>query len=74
MAGWLNHALRVQVNPEQGDAELALARTFGIRGYPGFFVLAPGDDEARRVHPFRRGRTISTGQFLSEIKTAAGED
>ncbi len=73
VAGWLNRSLRVAINPEDGDAELALARTFGIGGYPGFFVLRPGSEEARRVHPFRRGRTISTAQFLEELKTAAGE-
>lgn len=74
IAGWLTRAQRVEVNPEQGDAELALARTFGIRGYPGFFVLPPGSDDPRRVHPFRRGQTISTRQFLTELKRAAGED
>jgi hypothetical protein len=73
VAGWLNRAQRVEINPEHGDAELALAREFGIRGYPGLFVLRPGSDDPRRVHPFRRGRTISTSQFLSELKDAAGE-
>ena len=70
---WLSRALRVEINPESGDAELALARRFGIRGYPGFFVVRPDSEEAVRVHPFRRGQTISTKQFLSELKDAAGE-
>ncbi len=73
VATWLNRGLRVEINPEKGDAELALAREFGIRGYPGFFVLRPGSDAPRRVHPFRRGQTISTAQFLSELRDAAGE-
>lgn len=70
---WMNRALRVAINPEHGDAELALAREFGIRGYPGLFVFAPGAETPRRVHPFRRGHTIKASQFLSELRDAAGE-
>ncbi len=73
VANWLSAAQRVQVNPESGADELALARRFGVRGYPAFFVIRADEGEARRVHPYRKGRSISVGQFLVELKQAAGE-
>lgn len=73
VATWLGAAQRVQVNPEAGEAELALARRFGVRGYPAFFVIRPDADKQTRVHPFRKGRSISVSQFLVELKQAAGE-
>jgi thiol-disulfide isomerase/thioredoxin len=61
--------LRVEINPEDGDAERKIASAYGVKGYPTFLVLYPGQ-EAYRVGPFRQSGAMTTDEFAEEIKTA----
>lgn len=61
--------LRVEVNPEDGAAERKIADAYGVRGYPTFLVLYPGQD-TYRVGPFRQSGALTTDEFAEEIKTA----
>lgn len=45
--------LRVVVNPELGEAERAVAKTYGVAGYPTFLVLFPGQEKPYRISPAR---------------------
>jgi thiol-disulfide isomerase/thioredoxin len=71
---FLSDVFRVHVNPERSDEDLALARRFGIQGYPSFMILRPGEfpEQARRVHPFFDNQTIPVTQFVSMCEEAAG--
>ena len=42
MREYLNGVVKVRVNPELSPANRELAKMFRIRGYPSFFVAAPG--------------------------------
>ena len=66
--------IRVHINPEDGDDEMALAHRYGVGGYPSFYVQAGASDPttARRVHPFRDGGTIPIQQFVAECEAASG--
>lgn len=61
--------LRVEINPEDGAAERKIADAYGVRGYPTFLVLYPGQD-TYRVGPFRQAGALTTDEFAEEIKTA----
>lgn len=61
--------LRVEINPEDGAAERKIASAHGVKGYPTFLVLYPGQ-EAYRVGPFRQSGAMTNDEFAEEIKTA----
>ena len=61
--------LRVEINPEDGDAEKKIASAYGVKGYPTFLVLYPGQ-EGYRVGPFRQSGAMTNDEFAEEIKTA----
>jgi thiol:disulfide interchange protein len=43
------YLVKVKINPEQGQAERAIADQYGVTGYPSFFVLPSADGQAERV-------------------------
>lgn len=43
------YLVKVKINPEQGDAERAIADEYRVNGFPSFFILASADGQARRV-------------------------
>jgi len=61
--------LRVEINPEDGDAERKIANTYGVKGYPTFVVLYPGQ-ETYRVGPFLKSGAMTNDEFAEQIKTA----
>lgn len=61
--------LRVEINPEEGDAERKLANAYGVKGYPTFVVLYPGQ-EVYRVGPFLKSGAVTNDEFAEQIKTA----
>jgi thiol-disulfide isomerase/thioredoxin len=61
--------LRVEINPEDGDAERKIANAYGVKGYPTFLVLYPGQ-ETYRVGPFRQSGALTNDEFAEEIRTA----
>lgn len=71
---FLSDVFRVHVNPERSPADKALADRFGVRGYPSFFILRPGEQpaQARRVHPFWDQQAIPVSDFVAMAEEAAG--
>src|SRR4030042_4412212 len=50
---FLDEIPRVHINPEEGDAEGALAIQYGVNQYPAFLVLIPSlNTKPQRIHPF----------------------
>ena len=43
------YIVKVKINPEQGQAEQAIANEYGVNGFPSFFILPSADGKARRV-------------------------
>src|SRR5262249_39835230 len=46
---YMEEVISVRINPEAGPSERALAKQYGIAGYPSFFVLPVGSDQAWKV-------------------------
>lgn len=62
--------LRVKINPNKGKKEQALARQYGVTGYPTFLVVRPNKSKTR-IHPFTGGGKVWTVQeFISKLETA----
>ena len=74
MRRFLSNVFRVHVNPERSPQDKALADRFGVRGYPSFFVLCPGEQpgQAHRVHPFWDKQAIPVSDFVAMAEEAAG--
>ena len=70
MKAFLEGIPKVEINPDKGAAEKALAeKTYGVTGYPYFVVYLPGyDSKPYRLHPFRRNRHLSVDQFIQSIE------
>jgi len=68
----LGRVMRVEIAPEDGEAAIAVARRFDVKGYPTVLVMPAGTEQTTRVHPFRAGRSILPRQFATEVETAAG--
>jgi thiol:disulfide interchange protein len=65
----LRGVVRVRINPETGAAEQAIAKRFGVRGYPSFFIVS-ADGGAKRVHPFRSDGEMSPRDFAEACRAA----
>ena len=62
--------LRVKINPNKGKREQALARQYGVTGYPTFLVVRPNKSRTR-IHPFKHGGKVWTvEEFISKLETA----
>ena len=74
MRRFLSDVFRVHVDPESDPEDKALADRFGVRGYPSFFVLRPGEQpgQAHRVHPFWDKQAIPVSDFVAMAEEAAG--
>ncbi|MGH9900568.1 MAG: thioredoxin family protein [Pyrinomonadaceae bacterium] len=70
---FLRDAVKVRINPEAGLEERALARRYGVSGYPAFFVIAGESARPQRVHPFMRSGTMSPAQFADACRKAAAQ-
>jgi thiol-disulfide isomerase/thioredoxin len=57
----LQYLVKVRINPERGAAEAEIARRYGVRGYPSFFVQPSAQATATKIAPMFRG---SDGWYL----------
>lgn len=74
--GALTRVVKVRVNPEDGPEEEAVAKRFGVRGYPAFFIARPGA-VPRQIYPFKpageKWVATSPGEFARACQAAASE-
>ena len=68
---YLRGVVKVRINAEQGFAERALAKRFGVTGYPSFFVMRHSATRPVNVSPFRRVGNLSPTQFANACRTIA---
>lgn len=68
---YLRGVVKVRINPEHGPAEREIAKRYGVRGYPSFFVMRNVDSQPLSVHPFRRGgKNLTPAEFASACQEA----
>ena len=68
--GFLMEMYKVEVDPDRGTDEAALASQYGITRFPAFLVTIPAfDSEPERVHPFSKEKDLSVEEFLQAIKS-----
>ena len=74
MREFLKSVIKVRINPENGERELALARKFDVHGFPSVFVVPRESDMQTKVYPFKRiGGTfqaLSPADFAQACKRA----
>lgn len=59
---------KAEINPDEGEAEAAIAAKYGADQYPAFLVYIPSfNTEPRRIHPFSKSE-MTTADFLKVIK------
>jgi len=64
---------KVAIDPEKGSADRTLQITYGVRGFPAFFVTIPGlGSPPVQVHPFMMRGSMSTADFSKAIKMVIG--
>lgn len=68
---YLRGVVKVRINPEQGAAERALAKRYGVSGYPSFFVMRNSAARPANVHPFRRVGKLTPTQFANACRAIA---
>lgn len=68
---YLRGVVKVRINPEHGPAERELAKRYGVRGYPSFFILRNLTSQPMNVHPFRRGgKNLTPAEFADACQQA----
>lgn len=58
---------RVQINPEKGPKDHAIYEEYNVQAVPGFYVVLPGFDRKKRVHPLETPKDWPISRFISEI-------
>ena len=59
---------KVHINPEEGDAESALAVEYSVDQYPAFLVFIPSfNSKPQRIHPFS-DQDMTKEEFLNKLK------
>ncbi len=66
MAEYMHHAIAVRINPEKGTGEEALAKRYGVTGYPTLLILPPGTEQTQKVTAYR----TSPAEFVEACETA----
>lgn len=73
---YLQKLVKVRINPEYGLAERGVADSFGVTGYPSFFVYSPvtGSSEwiGRTVPDGDDRRSATPEEFVASCRVAAG--
>jgi thiol-disulfide isomerase/thioredoxin len=68
---YLRGVVKVRINPEHGPAEREIAKQYGVRGYPSFFVMRNASSAPLDVQPFRRSRkNLTPAEFVSACEQA----
>lgn len=74
---YTKYLVKIRVNPEAGAAERALAKTYGVSGYPSVFVHPAGLGKAKKVRSMTKEngswRSLSTRDYVERLAAAAGE-
>ena len=74
VSDFMKSVIKVRINPEKGPDELALARRFGVHGYPSLFVVSSETELPRKIYPFRRvGETfqaLEPTEFVNACRVA----
>lgn len=68
--GYLDEITKVRINPERGKEEAALARQYGVRGFPSFFIVPASGGSGRKVHPFSANHAMSPAEFVAACRGA----
>lgn len=72
--GFLSGFPRVKVNPEHGANEEALAKQFGVHGYPNFLIIPMPGGTPRKISGWTRSGDqwvrAKPGEFLAECREA----
>lgn len=58
---------KVRVNPDDDDASKALAKHFGVKGYPHFLVLLP-DGSSHKLHHPKGSKQESVAKFNDKLQ------
>ncbi|HJX34027.1 MAG TPA: hypothetical protein VJ373_02530 [Desulfatiglandales bacterium] len=59
---------KVHINPEEGDAESALAVEYSVNQFPAFIVCIPSfNSKPQRIHPFS-DQDMTKEEFLNKLK------
>ena len=67
---FLRNIPKVEMNPENGADEEALADKYGVTGYPSFFVSVPSlGSKNERIYPFRKEEAdLTNDEFIEAIR------
>ncbi len=74
---YTEHLVKIRVNPEKGSTERALAKRYGVRGFPAVFVH-PGVSNgpkavARMVVDRGKRRLMTPAEYVDSLARATGE-
>ena len=60
---------KVEIEPDKGALEKALAGKYNVTGYPSFFVIIPTENAGNaKIHPFKSGNELTTYEFIDAIR------
>jgi thiol-disulfide isomerase/thioredoxin len=62
--------LRVEIEPERGAPERAVAKAYGVTGYPTFLVLFADQAKPYRISPFSKGGDRTPEELTDDLKEA----
>lgn len=68
---YLRGVVKVRINAEHGFAERALAKRYGVSGYPSFFVMRNPAARPVNVSPFRRVGNLTPTQLANAYRAVA---
>ncbi|MFN2511612.1 MAG: thioredoxin family protein [Pyrinomonadaceae bacterium] len=68
---YLRGVVKVRIHAEQGFAERALAKRYGVSGYPSFFVMRNPAARPVNVSPFRRVGNLTPTQLAIAYQAVA---
>ena len=71
---YLSGLLRVKINPEHGPNEKALAKQFGVHGYPNFLIISAPGTKPQKIHGWTKSGDqwvrAEPGEFIEECRAA----
>lgn len=74
---YTKYLVKIKVNPEAGAAERALARTYGVTGYPSVLVHPAGLGTPKKIRGMTRKsgswRPLATRDYVESLAAATGE-
>jgi thiol-disulfide isomerase/thioredoxin len=68
---YLRGVVKVRINPEHGQAERALAKRYGVNGYPSFLVMRHAAMTPVDVQPFRKVSNLTPTEFANACRAVA---